>query len=69
MVAGYYWFCWSIIHGFLGFLLPEPGYVFNKAILVQYDHMSFGGAPVEVGTEEEAEGLMLQNDKDSANGN
>lgn len=31
--------------------------------------MSFGGAPVEVGTEEEAEGLMLQNDKDSANGN
>ncbi|XP_064952342.1 uncharacterized protein LOC135605806 isoform X1 [Musa acuminata AAA Group] len=45
----------------------EPGYVFDKAILLQYDHMSFGGAPVEVGTEEEAEGLMLQNDKDSAN--
>lgn len=31
--------------------------------------MSFGGAPVEVETEEEAEELMLQNDKDSANGN
>ncbi|THU45044.1 hypothetical protein C4D60_Mb02t13730 [Musa balbisiana] len=45
----------------------QPGYVFDKAILLQYDHMSFGGAPVEVGTEEEAEGLMLQNDKDSAN--
>ncbi|WOL19623.1 hypothetical protein Cni_G28425 [Canna indica] len=45
----------------------EPGFVFNKAVLLQYDHMSFGGAPVEVGTEEEAEELMQQNDKDSAN--
>lgn len=53
----------------LGFAHSEPGYVFDKAILLQYDHMSFGGAPVEAGTEEEAEELMLQNDKDSANGN
>ncbi|KAG6494963.1 uncharacterized protein LOC121991990 isoform X1 [Zingiber officinale] len=45
----------------------EPGYVFDKAVLLQYNHMSFGGAPVEVETEEEAEELMLQNDKDSAN--
>ncbi|XP_042433742.1 uncharacterized protein LOC122020075 isoform X1 [Zingiber officinale] len=45
----------------------EPGYVFDKVILLQYNHMSFGGAPVEVETEEEAEELMLQNDKDSAN--
>ncbi|KAG6489490.1 hypothetical protein ZIOFF_050761 [Zingiber officinale] len=47
----------------------EPGYVFDKVVLLQYNHMSFGGAPVEVETEEEAEELMLQNDKDSANGN
>lgn len=46
----------------------EPGFVFDKASLLKYDHMSFGGAPVEVGTEEEAEELMLQNERDSANG-
>ncbi|WOL17469.1 hypothetical protein Cni_G26261 [Canna indica] len=45
----------------------EPGFVFNKAVLLQYDHMSFGGTPVEVGTEEEAEELMQQNDKNSTN--
>lgn len=31
--------------------------------------MSFGGGPLEVGTEEEAEKLTSQNEKDSANGN
>jgi len=31
--------------------------------------MSFGGVPLEVGTEEEAEKLTSQNEKDSANGN
>jgi hypothetical protein len=31
--------------------------------------MSFGGGPLEVGTEQEAEKLASQNDKDSANGN
>jgi hypothetical protein len=30
--------------------------------------MSFGGGPLEVGTEEEAEKLTSQNEKDSANG-
>nr|CAD1841650.1 unnamed protein product [Ananas comosus var. bracteatus] len=45
----------------------EPGFVFDKASLLKYNHMSFGGAPVEVGTEEEAEELMLQNERDSAN--
>ncbi|KAG6489969.1 hypothetical protein ZIOFF_051251 [Zingiber officinale] len=53
---------------FFGFAHSEPGYVFDKVVLLQYNHMSFGGAPVEVETEEEAEELMLQNDKDSANG-
>lgn len=37
--------------------------------MVNYNHMSFGGGPLEVGTEEEAEKLMSQNEKDSANGN
>jgi hypothetical protein len=45
----------------------EPGYVFDKACVVNYNHMSFGGGPLEVGTEEEAEKLMSQNEKDSAN--
>lgn len=31
--------------------------------------MSFCGGPLEVATEEEAEKLMSQNEKDSANGN
>jgi len=47
----------------------EPGFVFDKACLLSYNHMSFGGGPLEVGTEEEAEKLTSQNEKDSANGN
>nr|AAL73975.1 hypothetical protein M3E9.200 [Sorghum bicolor] len=45
----------------------EPGFVFDKACLLSYNHMSFGGVPLEVGTEEEAEKLTSQNEKDSAN--
>ncbi|XP_072986235.1 uncharacterized protein [Typha latifolia] len=44
----------------------EPGFVWDNTALLKYDHMSFGGAPVQAGTEEEAEELMLQNEKDSA---
>lgn len=33
--------------------------------MLQYDHMSFGGEPVQVETEEEAEELMQKNEKDS----
>ena len=47
----------------------EPGYVFDKACLLSYNHMSFGGGPLEVGTEEETEKLTSQNEMDSANGN
>ncbi|MQM04496.1 hypothetical protein Taro_037296 [Colocasia esculenta] len=43
-----------------------PGYDFDKAALLEYDHMSFGGTPVNVGTEEEAEELMLKNERESA---
>ncbi|KAK8968097.1 hypothetical protein KSP40_PGU016228 [Platanthera guangdongensis] len=42
-----------------------PGYVFNRASLLQYDHMSFGGEPVQVETEKEAEELMQKNESDS----
>lgn len=45
----------------------DPGYVFDKKSLLRYDHMSFGGAPVEVETEEEADKLILKNEEDSAN--
>ncbi|KAJ8630853.1 hypothetical protein MRB53_024176 [Persea americana] len=42
-----------------------PGYVFNKASLLEYDHMSFGGAPIALETEEEAEELLHNNEKES----
>ncbi|TVU45842.1 hypothetical protein EJB05_05345, partial [Eragrostis curvula] len=45
----------------------EPGFVFDKACLLSYNHMSFGGGPLEVGTEDEAEKLTSQNEEDSAN--
>lgn len=45
----------------------DPGYVFDKGSLLRYDHMSFGGAPLGVGTEEEADELTLKNERDSAN--
>ncbi|KAL5210269.1 hypothetical protein ABZP36_005892 [Zizania latifolia] len=45
----------------------EPGFVFDKTCVLKYNHMSFGGGPLEVGTEEEAEKLMSQNEEDSAN--
>ncbi|KMZ71702.1 N utilization substance protein B-like protein [Zostera marina] len=45
----------------------ESGYMFDKTCLLDYDHMSFGGAPVETGTEEEAEELVLKNEKASSN--
>ncbi|KAM0822872.1 hypothetical protein ACQ4PT_071232 [Festuca glaucescens] len=45
----------------------EDGYVFNKASLQSYNFMSFCGGPLEVATEEEAQKLMSQNEKVSAN--
>ncbi|XP_077226013.1 antitermination NusB domain-containing protein [Tasmannia lanceolata] len=45
----------------------DPDFVFDKAILLEYDHMSFGGPPVSTETEEEAEDLLLKNEKESAN--
>lgn len=45
----------------------DPGYVFDKETLLHYDHMSFGGAPLQVDTEEEADKLILKNEVDSAN--
>ncbi|KAL5563806.1 hypothetical protein UlMin_033553 [Ulmus minor] len=44
----------------------EPGYEFDKASLLQYNHMSFGGPPVTVETVEEADKLMRDDDKESA---
>ncbi|KAG0448688.1 hypothetical protein HPP92_027714 [Vanilla planifolia] len=44
-----------------------PGYAFDKASLLQYDHMSFAGEPIQVETEEEAEELLQKNEKESTN--
>ncbi|KAF4359573.1 hypothetical protein F8388_003576 [Cannabis sativa] len=44
----------------------EPGYEFDKASLLQYNHMSFGGPPVTVETIEEADELTRNDDKESA---
>ncbi|XP_010257703.1 PREDICTED: uncharacterized protein LOC104597697 [Nelumbo nucifera] len=44
----------------------EPGYEFNKALLLEYNHMNFSGPPVSTETEEEAEELLRKNEKESA---
>ncbi|PON95627.1 NusB antitermination factor [Trema orientale] len=44
----------------------EPGYEFDKASLLQYNHMSFGGPPVTVETVEEEDELKQIDDKESA---
>ncbi|XP_062076358.1 uncharacterized protein LOC133781404 [Humulus lupulus] len=44
----------------------EPGYEFDKASLLQYNHMSFGGPPVTVETVEEADELTRNDDEESA---
>ncbi|XP_022153810.1 uncharacterized protein LOC111021236 [Momordica charantia] len=44
----------------------EPGYEFDKASLMAYNHMSFGGPPVTVETAEEADELLRKDEKDFA---
>ncbi|KAM5582216.1 hypothetical protein ABKV19_002564 [Rosa sericea] len=44
----------------------EPGYEFDKASLLEYNPMSFGGPPVTVQTVEEADELLLNDQKESA---
>ncbi|KAJ4724004.1 N utilization substance B [Melia azedarach] len=44
----------------------EPGYEFNKASLLEYNHMSFGGPPVTTGSAEEADELMRNDEEESA---
>ncbi|KAG6781843.1 hypothetical protein POTOM_014758 [Populus tomentosa] len=44
----------------------EPGYEFDKASLLEYNHMSFGGPPVTTETVEEADELQLSDEKESA---
>jgi hypothetical protein len=49
-------------------LFPEPGYEFDKASLLEYNPMSFGGPPVTVETVEEADELLRNDEKESAIG-
>ncbi|KAL6005203.1 hypothetical protein ACLOJK_005765 [Asimina triloba] len=44
----------------------DPGFVFDKASLLEYDHMNFGGPPIATETEEEAEELLRKCDEESA---
>ncbi|XVE78730.1 hypothetical protein DITRI_Ditri14bG0002000 [Diplodiscus trichospermus] len=44
----------------------EPGYEFDKASLLQYNHMSFGGPPVTAQSIEEADELLRSDEQDSA---
>lgn len=44
----------------------EPGYEFDRALLLSYNHMSFGGPPVTVDTVEEADQLLQDSEKESA---
>ncbi|GMP92187.1 hypothetical protein CsSME_00042516 [Camellia sinensis var. sinensis] len=47
----------------------EPGFQFDKALLTEYNHMSFGGPPVTAETVEEADELMRNDANQSAIGN
>ncbi|XP_022729166.1 uncharacterized protein LOC111284643 [Durio zibethinus] len=44
----------------------EPGYEFDKASLMRYNHMSFGGPPVTTHSVEEADELLRSDELDSA---
>ncbi|KAI4373725.1 hypothetical protein MLD38_011814 [Melastoma candidum] len=44
----------------------ESGYEFDKASLLEYNHMSFGGPPVTAETAEEADGLSQIDEKETA---
>ncbi|CAL5425735.1 unnamed protein product [Camellia sinensis] len=44
----------------------EPGFQFDKALLTEYNHMSFGGPPVTAETVEEADELMRNDANQSA---
>ncbi|KAJ8770140.1 hypothetical protein K2173_011235 [Erythroxylum novogranatense] len=44
----------------------EPGYEFDKASLLEYNHMSFGGPPVTTQTIEEANDLVRTDEQESA---
>ncbi|PIN18627.1 hypothetical protein CDL12_08706 [Handroanthus impetiginosus] len=43
----------------------ENGYEFDKAILMEYNHMSFGGPPVTTETAEEADEILRNDQKES----
>ncbi|CAA0825802.1 antitermination NusB domain-containing protein [Striga hermonthica] len=43
----------------------EPGYEFDKVLLMEYDHMSFGGPPVTTETAEEADDILQNDEKES----
>lgn len=47
----------------------EVGYEFNKEKLLEYNHMSFGGPPVIVETDEDANELLRNIQLESAIGN
>lgn len=49
-------------------IFPEPGYEFDRASLLEYNPMSFGGPPVTVETVEEADELLRNDEKESAIG-
>lgn len=49
--------------------LSDPRMGFDEESVLMYDHMIFGGPPVMAESEEEANELVLVDEKESANGN
>lgn len=47
----------------------ETGYEFDKAYLMGYNHMSFGGPPVTTDTAEEADEILRNDQNESDIGN
>jgi hypothetical protein len=54
---------------FVCLFVIEVGYEFDSNKLLEYNHMSFGGPPVVVKTEEEANELLKNIQLESAIGN
>jgi hypothetical protein len=54
-----------IILMLIEFDISVPEFSFDKTLLLNYNHMIFGEAPIEVDTEEEAQELMRQDERDS----
>lgn len=58
-----------VLNWCIWFVVSEAGYEFDKKKLLEYNHMSFGGPPATVESDEEANELLRHIEEESAIGN